>query len=242
MERAGSNDQELLTQRAEDWFIHYNILEFFGPVSSPEKNDLVLYTRNITDNREENFCPLHSGLVHSDDLVEGKWGSCKTILLHPTFHVPESYGEVVIYYRPLLLGDELFGAFVERATTIQKQPEIVTMLEKRTRKTKKKLFFTAGESIKFVASPDTKKEISLIYTNKTHRLLEQNRYFDINTKNETQQTLLMLAAKGGNLSLAQLLIAHKIDIHATDLNGDTALNYAINNQNDEIVQLLNSLS
>ncbi len=52
------------------------------------------------------------------------------------------------------------------------------------------------------------------------------------------QTALMLAAQSGQTDLVTLLLTHKADIHLKDSRGKTALDYAAQNHQDNIVQVL----
>ena len=60
----------------------------------------------------------------------------------------------------------------------------------------------------------------------------------VNDQTEYGKTLLMYAARRGNLYLAEYLIAQGGDISITDSQGKTALDYAVDAQKQDMVELL----
>lgn len=51
--------------------------------------------------------------------------------------------------------------------------------------------------------------------------------FDLNVTNRRLQTPLMFAASNGDLNMVKWLVAHQADVNAVDIEGDSALNYAL---------------
>lgn len=67
---------------------------------------------------------------------------------------------------------------------------------------------------------------------------------DIRSTNEYCETVLIIAARNGNLQLVQSLLATKVytkkDIITGDCDGNTAMMYAVNNKDVKMMQLLAS--
>jgi uncharacterized protein len=61
---------------------------------------------------------------------------------------------------------------------------------------------------------------------------------DVNTKNEYGNPLLSVAVWNVNTKLVKLLLENKVNVNATDEDGDRPLHYAAEFKNPEIANLL----
>ncbi|NGX45371.1 MAG: hypothetical protein K940chlam2_00521 [Chlamydiae bacterium] len=73
---------------------------YFTQVSSPFDGDLIVYFQDDFRDPKINQPITHSGIAMADDLVKSKWGNTPYLLIHPTFHSLEAWGDKVHYYTP----------------------------------------------------------------------------------------------------------------------------------------------
>ncbi len=64
----------------------------FPNIDDPKAGDMILYYR------EGRGC-VHIGILQEDGTVTSKWGKSGPVLNHPWDHVPNRYGDAVIYRR-----------------------------------------------------------------------------------------------------------------------------------------------
>ncbi|MBQ9990295.1 MAG: ankyrin repeat domain-containing protein [Lachnospiraceae bacterium] len=69
--------------------------------------------------------------------------------------------------------------------------------------------------------------------------LIENHYFEINDFSENGMTILHFAAKENRASVCRYLLEHGADKNIPDANGKTAYDYALENNHEEILTLLN---
>lgn len=194
----------------EDWYkiLHFT-KKYCHEVSTPQKGDLVTYHDNP-------YSPTinHTGLVYDDGIVESKWGIETEILIHPTFYVPPRYGKHVKYHR------------INKETN-----EIIEDLKKTISQCNyKQICADLNNELVNYAEQANNNEI--------WRIWQMHLCTHIEASNIKGQSLLIIGAKTNNYGLVQEAIFHKANLNKKDNDGKTALDFAKENQNASIVNLL----
>lgn len=112
---AGSEFARFLTQRGKLQEISQN---------EARPGDVVIYF-------DDEEMPEHAGRIVADGKrIKSKWGGGGLLLEHRLYEVPESYGEVVRFYR-IILTEEAEWAFLEFAKSREGFDEFVELYELR---------------------------------------------------------------------------------------------------------------
>jgi len=215
--------EQLKIINTADWLNNLNIIQYFDQIDHPEKNDLVVYYANaITDE------PLHFGIItgfnpeNNEPLVASKWGIRPEVFEHELFAVPLIYGNTIKFFR---IKNEYMqpGA---KATLIKKIQQSINSSEL----SQKSFFLLQFALLQLASGKDISNIETALHLNKKLSpigkmvfLLKEYPGVDINTRNQSGKTLLMLAAQRNDYKMVELLLKCKADVHKKDNNGTTAL-------------------
>ena len=193
----------------DDWHTKINFLQrYCQEVSQPTKGGLVIYYDSLNPSYI-----LHTGLVHDENTVESKWGIREEIFLHPTRYVPKNYGDKTKCY-VLKIDKNLIIDDLRKHTShyIYQQDCII-----------------ANKALISRAEEGNSEEVWSIW--------QRNMCTSIEFSNCQRQSLIMIAAKTGNIVLVKLFLK-KANLKKQDVNGNTALDLARKNKHKAIVKLL----
>ncbi|HLJ31166.1 MAG TPA: ankyrin repeat domain-containing protein [Candidatus Babeliales bacterium] len=203
--------EEVSIPQAGDFVTYYADNDIFIPTESIGNDGTIDI---VTKDHKTYSTILHTGLVHSDGMVKSKWGRYPEVVLHPTFHTPESYGRHVKYFR---LTQPVHKVIEDIKKTISQcnYNEVCTEYN--------------NELVKYAEESDNENIWDI-----WQRCMCTN----VEASNEEDQSLLMIGAKKNNYLLVKTAIQHGANIKKQDKNGQTALDLAKKNNNLNIVNKL----
>ena len=156
-----------------------NILEFFDPVpkDNHQLNDTIMYVS--TDTWPDNIHQItHTGSVVSNDLIESKWGPIRAIFEHPTWYVPQQFGNNAYYLRPKITGPALLQAVQNKLA----QESVKKIYDSINSASQQALFALINQP-----------EDENYYYNKIYTALEYNMNIHLNVPDKNGVTALMHA-------------------------------------------------
>jgi hypothetical protein len=172
-----------------------NILNFFEPAPKDnlQLNDVIIFVS--TDTWPDSISQItHTGIVISDDRIESKWGPIPAVFEHPTWYVPQQFGNNAYYLRPKITGNALLQA-------VQK---------KLQKKSVKKIYDSINNaSQQALFALINQPEDENYYYNKIYSALEYNMNIHINVPDENGLTALMHAERLGYERLIDLFTAYE---------------------------------
>jgi hypothetical protein len=214
-----------------DWYAEFNFLnDYCQKITNPQKGDLAVYYNSRFDSTI-----LHSAIVYDPekDLVEDKWVYRKDVLIHPTYHIPTSYGNYVEYYRVIKSPDEVIQDMKRKIAAIPQDDTYGKLLNTQTdhKNSNQFLLDFADEKITFTWRGFTDNDAIDL-------MLETHMHMNTDTIDKKKQTPLILTSKHNNTALARIFINYGANINHQDAQGNTALITASKNNNQEMMQLL----
>jgi hypothetical protein len=210
----------------QDWI---QILPFFKHVKKCKKNDLVIYIKNIIDkNTGPKQVICHFALIQNRYTLRtiSKWGTIKAVYENDLFHLPDVWGDEVIIMR-----------LEKEYRTAGKQQQIFTDHIRKIMQddiTVRQALFNYNRKLRELVDVFKKqtKKYSII------QLLEQQPHVSLNCRNELRKTPLILATIKNNDIVVQLLLEYGANKTLKDMYGKAALDYAIQNGNQVLQDML----
>ena len=211
----------------DDWC---QILPFFKHVKKCKKDDLVVYIKNTIDKNtgdpKQVIC--HFALVQNSYTLRtiSKWGTIKAVYENDLFHLPDIWGDEVIImrlekeYRVAGQQQQIFTDYIRKI--MQDAIDVRQALFNHNYRLR---------SLVDVFKKQTKK-YSII------QLLEQQPHVSLNCRNELRRTPLILATIKNNDVVVKLLLEYGANKALKDMFGKAALDYAIQNGNQQIQCML----
>ena len=230
----GQIPETLPIKGEEDWHTVLNFTkQYCEEISTPQPGDLVTYypyNKSLTPTEligedgiidfvkypEHNNADdiTHTGIVHDNGLVESKWGQYAHILLHPTFHVPASYGNHIKYHRLNRPTNEIIEDIKQRIPHYTYDKECTAL---------------NNQLVKYAEQSDN-LNISILW--------QRSMCTNVEASNNEGQSLLMIGAKNNNPCLVKIALLHGANLKKKDNNDKNALQLAKENNHPKIIQIL----
>jgi hypothetical protein len=198
--------------------------KYFDQKENPQPGYLATYAPH--DNTLD-IC--HFGVVTPEGKIRSKMGTVASVLIHETWHLPDDLGNEVCYWEPkkkYSADKELL--FKDLMTTACSSEKMKKLIESR----QKNFFFFAKGYIE----EDEDDPFNLAYHS-----LKTIVSIDINARNDDNETVLMIAARRGDIDLVNLYIAHGAEISLKNNQGETALDIARMRRHNNVVNYLGKI-
>ncbi len=209
----------------EDWVDIMGMpYKFFDQKENPAPGNLVTYAPH---NDEGDIC--HFGIVTPEKKIRSKIGTSPFIYDHDVWHAPDHFGNRVCYWElkethKTDAGRQLLFNELKSACNSYKMKDLV--------KEHEQLFFLIAQG--YITKKDT-TNVALART-----ALKKVMCLDINARNCSNETVLMIAARKGEYDLVELYVQHGADIDLKNNQGLTALDIAKKLGHDDIVKYLST--
>ncbi len=197
--------------------------KYFDQKKNPQPGYLATYAPH--DNTLD-IC--HFGVVTPEGRIRSRMGTVSFILIHDTWHLPDDMGNEVCYWKPkkkYRTDKELLFKDLMAACSSQEMNQMI--------ETRRKNFFLIAKG--YIAQEED-DPFDLAYHS-----LKTVVGIDINARNNDNETVLMIAARRGDIDLVNLYIAHGAEISLKNNQGETAIDIAKKRGHNKVVNYLSKI-
>lgn len=230
----GQASEKLKVTCYADIFNGCKFMQYFEPTNDPKVDSLALYLDQSGNLRHAavvtQATPDHPELC----MVKSKWGDFPNIIKHQLLETPNEYNGNIYFYNL----KKKFQNKEDLLKLMQDDIKKSSNIEKLLIDAQTTLIALAnGTDVSFPMLPsfDTRKNTA----SKAFYLLQMVVGLDINTHTkEDLQTVTMLAVKRNDCMLLETFLRMNANINKRDINGNTALHFATQNNAFVAVSML----